>query len=203
MSSNRSPEAWRLVSLITEELSEYRLAERIDESINRAVERIPVDSQRPQTDAEVLDALADTTRRLYEDLNPPRLLSHRQALAEAICLLVRHNPDGVEQICLDVRHPTGPGSEAVVSTLAEALKARRREEQRHWVHVRYLSQCDWDTRREMARLIVTQRPAFWRNNLDTTDPDQLTHSLADLLDKEAERRDWQANAGSPVWPMKF
>ena len=167
-------------------LDEAFMARQFDEPIARAAGAFECAEPVRYSYAVFLQTVADCVRHLYEHgLAGHRRLSDSQARDEAVALLEQayqgSDADGYEAATVDAADPSQAGIQAVVATLAEALKERERRAYVRWVMALHIDAADWNTRCAMAAVLLERLAECLPPDVRGCSPEQLADHVSRLL----------------------
>ena len=166
-------------------LAEEAILEAVDEPIDRAVGRFPLDPDTPLNHRAFNRVIADFIQHMYcHGLPLPRQLSPAQALAEAIDILERgyrnEEATGYDAAYLDAMDPKHNGYEKVILAIADLIKQHGRFSYQRWVFMTHIPS-DWESRYQVNKLIFDRFRPCLSSQLQSVDPAFVTDQLPDII----------------------
>jgi len=172
-------------------LEETKVRREIEDPIDEILTSVEITSQPSVSLDEFHQAIADFIRKTYRyGLRLSRELSLSQARSEAICLLEQlyqgSHSKGYEAALLDLTNPELDGLNVVLAVLAEGIKVRERERYIRWVFASQLDPSDWQTKCEIAELMIDRLRPFLHEELALCGPAQRADQLPEIIASELE-----------------
>jgi len=184
-SERDTSEASAILEIAASMLDERTSSRQIDEPIDAVLEEF-VSGLCPDDSADMLESVAGFVQRVHGTALPVRRsLTSAQARDEAMSLLRTGyqgtHADGYAGAVLDSFGEESPGISLVIARVAEALKARRRQEYTQWVESRWIQAASWPVRCAMATLLVSRLADLLPPELRNCRPDHLADHVHELL----------------------
>ena len=181
--------AAELLERVVDLLDEGRVAQLIDEPIDKALDEFIYAENTGHTPRSLLETTARFIAHVYEAALPGvRKLTTGQARDEAVALLSRAykgtHGDGLGRARVDATDASGPEMESVLAQLAESIKNERRQMYARWVQSWYIDSADWPTKCAMAAILLEQCREYLPAELRRCTPEQWAGGIFDLLDTD-------------------
>lgn len=195
----RQDSAARILELLRHRLAEPTLTALIDDPIALAARTFRAPDMPVASQAEFLDLAAGFLRHVCTTAFPVgRQLSPSQARAEAIGVFEQGFPGGFRGALWDAKHPLGLEPASIVEELAALLKTRLRKAHAQWVFACVLGDLDWQTRCQIAGLILRTWGDRRPPELLSASSDQYADHLALLVQYDLEYRPYRPGASGPA-----
>ena len=179
--------AAEILGRVTDLLDERRIAQHIDERIDKALDEFDCPTDSGYSHRQFTETVARFLSHVHEVALPgSRKLTASQARDEALALL-SHTYDGAFAsgylgAILDAADASSPGLVLVLARMAESIKRRRRQQYARWLRVRYIDSVDWPTKCAMAAVLIDRLQESLPPELRQCPPEQLADEVYDLLE---------------------
>ena len=169
-------------------LNARTIRQGIDEAVDAAASTfkhvgcIPVGNHN----AALIEAAGEFIAHIYRHgLACPRSLAPDQAKAEALFLLEHScqgtNADGYEEALRDTVKYGAEGLRAALRGLADIIKQTQRQQYISWVLNTRVRQLDWNTRKDLAALIIERWGICLDDDIAQSSPTALACACAELI----------------------
>lgn len=188
--SNSDPalrqQAEAVIAWMAGRLDESFLVRQIDEPIDRAVADFTYDDSPVFLHHRFHRVLGRFVGHIYAYGSPcPRKLSEEQARDEAVALLENLYQgtlaNGYDAALIEARRDPTQGLEMVFLRLAEALKARRRQQYIQAVFARCLDPADWPLRCQIAAILLQRLQPWLPAEMAEREPAQFVDEIPTLF----------------------
>ena len=183
MNFNLETHALGIIDTITELLDEHRLAQEIDHPIEEALATFQYEAENSPTKDQFHNIVARFIQTVYaHNLGKPPLSDH---LSHAIAVLENQYQGlyarGYAAARIEANNARQGGMDAVLQRLAESIKASERAKYVRAVLVRYLNPADWETRCEIARVLLEYCRPFLPEEMLNCVPAQFADDIPLLV----------------------
>jgi hypothetical protein len=200
--------AAEILDRVTDLLDEGRIAQHIDERIDKALDEFDCPTDSGYSHPQFTETVARFLTHVHEVALPgSRKLTASQARDEALALL-SHAYDGAfaggyHGAILDAADASSPGLELVLARMAESIKRQRRQQYSRWLRVRYIDSVDWPTKCAMAAVLLARCQEFLPPELRQCPPEQVAEEVYDLLELHAATSNRLGHIpASFAWPSR-
>ncbi len=168
-------------------LEEDTIAREVEYPVNQATKEFEFAFEEPITPAGFNGIIASFVTHINKrGLRFPRMLTDREALAEAVYLLDRYSdaegPDRYAAIMTIVGTNGREEMEKKLLMLAEIIKVIEREKYRQWVFHHHFRSLEWECRCRIVSLLTKSLSHSAFPELERLKPAQLVECFEELID---------------------
>lgn len=185
--------AWNVICTIQDLIREERLTYEIDRPIDSTSADFPREIPKPISHQAFNRIIAAFVQHVYgQGLRLPRRVSDREALAEAIELLMRYYKtpytEGYDGALVDTINGDHEAIESVLNQLAESIKAIERKKYIQGVFACQYQYLDWKTRLHIVTVYWQKKKDLFPE-LSNSDPAWLVENFRDLIETDLSSSD--------------
>lgn len=176
-----------IVETVIELLEEDTIAREVEYPVNQAIKEFQFVFEEPITPAGFNRIIASFVTHINKrGLRFPRMLTDREALAEAVYLLDRYSdaedPDRYAAIMTIVGANDREEMEKTLLMLAEIIKVIEREKYRRWVFQYHFRSLEWEYQCRIVSLLKKSLSHTIVSELERLKPAQLVEYFEELID---------------------
>ena len=175
-----------LIERLLDLLGAHNIAKAIESPIDKATAEFSFHTEGTITYIRFNHVISDYVRHIYKTALPfPRTLSDREALAEAIHLLIHYSdaegPDRCGAILASVVGGGRKELEMVLLQLSEIIKELERQKYKRWVFTHYFWILDWERQCQVVSSYKKSVSQSLPPEMERLKPEQLVEYFEDFI----------------------
>lgn len=175
-----------LIETLLDLLGAHNIAKAIESPIDKATAEFSFHTEGTITYIRFTHVISAYVRHIYKTALPfPRTLSDREALAEAVHLLIHHSdaegPDRYGAILASVVGGGRKELEMVLLQLSEIIKELERQKYKRWVFTRYFWILDWERQCQVVSSYKKSVSQSLPPEMARLKPEQLVEYFEDFI----------------------